>query len=80
MPITCKLAPPLPAYPDDVSQKVWSSLIILLNIRGLPPEILVSLAVNGEFYFTSLLLGFPCRLVVALKPVFRLTACSELMD
>ena len=34
--------------------------------------------INGEFYFTSLLLGFPRRLVVARKPIFRLTVCNEL--
>ena len=36
-------------------------------------------AVNGEFYFTSLLLGFLHRLVVARKPIFRLTAHNELI-
>ena len=38
----------------------------------------VSFAVNGEFYFTSLLLGFLRRLVAARKPIFRLTARNEL--
>ena len=46
------------------------------SIMGLTPRFtkLVSFAVNGEFYFTSLLLGFPRRLLVASKPIFRLTA------
>ena len=41
---------------------------------------LLSFAVSGEFYFTSLLLGFPRRLVVARKPVFRFTARSEVIN
>ena len=36
--------------------------------------------VNGEFYFTSLLLDFPRRLVVARKPIFRLTVHNELTE
>ena len=54
---------------------------LLLNIKGLPPRFtkLVSFAVSGEFYFTSLLLGFPRRLVVVRKPIFRLTARNEVI-
>ena len=37
----------------------------------------VSFEVNGEFYFTSLLLGFPRRLILACKPIL-LTVCNEL--
>ena len=53
---------------------------LLLNIKGPTPRFtkLVSFAVSGEFYFTSLLLGFPHRLVVARKSIFRLTAHNEL--
>ena len=53
---------------------------LLLNIKDLPLGFtkLVSFAVSGEFYFTSLLLGFPHRLVGARKPIFRLTSCNEL--
>ena len=36
--------------------------------------------VNGEFYFTSLLLDFLRRLVVARKPIFRLTVHNELTE
>ena len=72
--LTSELAPPLPAYPMSAKRCGLASL--LLNIKGLIPEIL-SFAVNVEFYFTSLLLGFPHRLVVARKPIFRLTARIE---
>ena len=53
---------------------------LLLNIKGPIPRFtkLVSFAVNGGFYFTSLLLGFLRRLVVARKPTFSLAACNEL--
>ena len=52
---------------------------LLLNIKGPTPSFtkLVSFAINGGFYFTSLLLGLPRRLVVARKPIF-LTVCNEL--
>ena len=36
--------------------------------------------VNGEFYFTSLLLDFLRGLVVACKPIFRLTVRNELTE
>ena len=54
----------------------------LLNIKGPTPGFtkLVSFAVNSEFYLTSPLLGFLRRLVVAGKPIFRLTVCNELMS
>ena len=75
--LTSEIAPPLPAYPSVMmSAKRCGLASLLLNIKGLIPEIL-SFAVNVEFYFTSLLLGFPRRLVVARKPVFRLTARNE---
>ena len=65
-----------------MSSKRCGLASLLLNIKGPSPRFtkLVSFAVNGEFYFTTLLLGFPCRLVVAHKPIFRLTACNELID
>ena len=51
-------------------------------IKGLAPRFtkLVSFAVNSEFHSTSLLLGFPHRLIVPRKPIFRLpaAACNEL--
>ena len=39
---------------------------------------MVSFAVNSEFYFTSLLLHIPRRLVVARKRIFKLTVRNEL--
>ena len=53
---------------------------LLLNIKGIPLSFakLLSFLVNGEFYFTNLLLGFPRRLVVPRKPIFRLATCNEL--
>ena len=55
---------------------------LLLNIKGPTPRFtkLVGFAVNGELYFTSQLLGFPHRLVVARKPIFRLIVRNELSD
>ena len=65
-----------------MSAKRYGLASLLLDIKEPTPGItkLVSFAVNGEFYFTSLLLGFPRRLVVARKPIFRLTTCNELRE
>ena len=63
-----------------MSAKRCGLALLLLNIKGPTPRFpkLVSFAANGEFYFMSLLLGFPRRLVVARKPIYRLTARNEL--
>ena len=82
--ITSELVPPLPAYSSlMMSAKRCGLASLLLNINGaLPPRFtkLVSFVVNGEFYFTNLLLGFLRRLVVPCKPMFRLPASNELTD
>ena len=65
-----------------MSAKRYGLASLLLDIKEPTPRFtkLVSFAVNGEFYFTSLLLGFPRRLVVARKPIFRLTTRNELRE
>ena len=65
-----------------MSSKRCGLASLLLNIKGPSPRFtkLVSFGVNGEFYFTTLLLGFLHRLVVARKSIFRLTTRNELID